>query len=282
MNLGTRITVTACHVVLRPQVALQFSSLAGNDWRGALGTVLPFEFFRPAWPDGPSGWRNAPSPFVLRTHELDGRRIEAGEEFELAFHLFDQHAWDPLHEAIVALGRTGVARHADDPERRVPFDVGEVRRESVLLPFDITDESVSGVSLEFVTPTELKGQTRGEAPLFSVLVDRLRDRFLAIASFYDEYLPEGRALGTGAADVRIEHAVGGWVDGERRSTRTGQQHPLSGWRGQVRYSGECGPFLTLLRAGWWLGAGRHTVWGFGCFRIKSEDADQVGSSEARG
>lgn len=55
------------------------------------------------------------------------------------------------------------------------------------------------------------------------------------------------------------------VDVERRSTRTGQRHPLGGFAGEVEYRGELSQLIPFIRAGEWTGVGRQTVWGKGQF-----------------
>jgi hypothetical protein len=57
-------------------------------------------------------------------------------------------------------------------------------------------------------------------------------------------------------ELRDEHA-------SRRSSRTGQVHPLGGFTGEAEYRGELAEFLPYLRAARWTGVGRQTVWGKG-------------------
>jgi len=49
----------------------------------------------------------------------------------------------------------------------------------------------------------------------------------------------------------------------RRSSRTGQTHTIGGFTGSAIYAGELTEFMPFLRAAWWTGVGRHTVWGNG-------------------
>jgi hypothetical protein len=54
---------------------------------------------------------------------------------------------------------------------------------------------------------------------------------------------------------------------ERRSSRTGQRHPLGGFIGEAEYEGDLlHEFLPILRAAQWTGIGRQTVWGKGEIR----------------
>jgi hypothetical protein len=56
------------------------------------------------------------------------------------------------------------------------------------------------------------------------------------------------------------------VEAERRSSRTGQVHPIGGFTGMAEYEGELGEFLPCLEAAAFTGVGRHTVWGNGEIR----------------
>jgi CRISPR/Cas system endoribonuclease Cas6 (RAMP superfamily) len=54
---------------------------------------------------------------------------------------------------------------------------------------------------------------------------------------------------------------------QRRSSRTGQTHSLSGFVGTATYEGPFGIFLPLLEIGRWTGVGRQTVWGKGEIQV---------------
>jgi hypothetical protein len=53
------------------------------------------------------------------------------------------------------------------------------------------------------------------------------------------------------------------VDAMRRSSRTGQVHPIGGFVGEAEYEGELGEFVPYLKVAKWTGVGRQTVWGKG-------------------
>jgi hypothetical protein len=53
------------------------------------------------------------------------------------------------------------------------------------------------------------------------------------------------------------------TDVERRSSRTGQVHPIGGFIGEAEYEGNLTEFVSYLRAARWTGVGRQTVWGKG-------------------
>ena len=66
---------------------------------------------------------------------------------------------------------------------------------------------------------------------------------------------------------------------DRRSTRTGQVHPLGGFAGWAEYEGELAEFLPWLRAAYWTGVGRHTVWGYGAISIEELNKEALGKPE---
>ncbi len=66
-SAGTVFRFLRCSCLCQSPLPLRFSAAgAGNDLRGALGHVLPEEWFRPRVDTGPSGLRDWPRPFVLR------------------------------------------------------------------------------------------------------------------------------------------------------------------------------------------------------------------------
>jgi len=57
------------------------------------------------------------------------------------------------------------------------------------------------------------------------------------------------------------------VEVERRSSRTGQIHPLGGFVGEAEYEGDLAEFVPFLSAAKWTGVGRQTVWGKGVIEL---------------
>jgi hypothetical protein len=228
-----------------------------------------------------------PRPFVFRAAHLDGRRVAPGEDFFFDVNLFDTQ--EPLIAYFVAsfaqLAREGmgphrgravlekvtsVAPHAgklvfDGPARRFHEPVEP-------LALDLTPDAVrvGRLRIEFVTPTEIKGGDQVVAkPEFGALFARARDRLSALRGLYGEgSLPiDFRAMGERAAAVRMTRCDLRHVQGERRSGRTGQVHPLGGFIGVAEYEGDLGEFVPILSAAEWTGVGRQTVWGKGAIRV---------------
>lgn len=235
---------------------------AGNVFRGALGTILTTT----RWPDPPSGLAHPPRPFVLRAAHLDGRRVEPGEAFSLDVHVFDLRA--PLPEIFVRAFAEW-ARVGLGPRRgRVEF-LGPVE-EGADVKLDLTGGAeASKCSLLFRTPTELKGNPFRDAVPFGVLFARVRDRIGALRSLYGEGpLPiDFRTLRGRAGLVRTVHCDLEYREVWRRSSRTGAVHGIGGVTGRVDYEGALTEFLPYLRAAWWTGVGRHTVWGNGAIEV---------------
>ena len=96
----------------------------------------------------------------------------------------------------------------------------------------------------------------------------MRDRVCALSRFYNGY-----NLDVPLADLSADSTQVKLIDAsmlhnkaERRSSRTGQRHPLGGFTGTAVYEGELGRFLPWLEAAYWTGVGRQTVWGKGAIR----------------
>ena len=231
---------------------------AGNTLRGALGMLLPAAVFSPkSGGGGPSGLADSPRPFVVRAAHLDGRTIARDAEFHFDVHLFDMR--DALRQVFMdACARLGKAALLAAESDHISIDLNG------------SGEHAARVCVRFVTPTELKG---GPEPEFGILFARLRDRISTLRALYGPGPLEidFRAMGERAARVRLTHCELAWHEAERRSSRTGQTHPIGGFTGVAEYDGDLGEFLPYLRAGAWTGAGRQTVWGKGeiCFQLCS-------------
>lgn len=211
--------------------------------------------------DHPSGLAELPRPFVFRASHLDGRTIGAGSRFHFDIHLFDLR--QPLDryftDAFARLGSEGLG-----PGR------GRVElREALLTPAScsLAPEAASRVRVRFVAPTELKPAGK---PEFAVLYARLRDRISTLRAVYGpgRLDIDFRASADEAALIRSVRYKLEWEKVERRSSRTGQTHPLGGFVGEAEYEGELARFLPYLRLGQFVGVGRQTVWGKGEIEVE--------------
>jgi CRISPR/Cas system endoribonuclease Cas6 (RAMP superfamily) len=141
-----------------------------------------------------------------------------------------------------------------------------------LLQFPLCGAERTGrVTIHFVTPTELK--SRGsviEEPGFAVLIERLAERVATLGRLYQHWPPwDYRDLLERSRAVRLIDWNWEYEHRERRSSRTGERHPVGGFTGSAIYEGPIGVFLPLLEIGRWTGVGRQTVWGKGEIRVKS-------------
>jgi hypothetical protein len=244
---------------------------AGNVLRGALGGVLEtcrLAYRLPAATPVrlPSGFKEPPLPFVLRVAHLDGRRFEPGELFAVDVHVFDLHArlFEMFEEAFANLSHAGLG-----PGRGAVELLRPAKTSVVEIDLGRRAESARRIRVFFRAPTELKGNpSRDELP-FGVLFARIRDRIATLCSLYgDQPLAiDFPALGDRANQVRTISCDLKSHDVSRLSSRTGAVHGIGGFTGTMEYEGDLAEFLPYLRAAWWTGAGRHTVWGNGVIEV---------------
>ena len=232
---------------------------------------------------GPSGFAERPRPFVLRAHHLDGRSLDSGESFFFDVHLFDltDAVRSYFIQALSQLADEGLGagrKHArlqsveqislDDEGRGCVWNGGKVAPmiEPSTLRLAGDGIPVRSARVRFVTPTELKFQSTAAArPEFAILFARIRDRVSALRAFYGP-APldiDFRAMGERASRVEMTRCELREEHARRRSSRTGQVHPLGGFTGEAEYRGDLAEFLPYLRAARWTGVGRQTVWGKG-------------------
>lgn len=265
---------------------------AGNVFRGAFGITLrrvcckpdcvsasscdirarcPYaRLFEPRGTDGPSGLADWPRPFVMRAAALDGTSFEPGQAFSLDMHVFD------LELPVAALLAQTWARLAEEGigPARGRFDLKEPLAAAPVEVNLSTAAPADHIRVQFLTPTELKGagELRRE-PEFAILFARLRDRISTLRRLYQQGPLEidFRAMAARAGQVRLTASELHWETSERFSTRTRQSHPLGGMAGWAEYAGDLGEFVPYLRAGYWTGVGRQTVWGKGVIRCDGMD-----------
>ncbi len=223
----------------------------------------------------PSGLAEFPRPFVFRAHHVDGRQIDPGEHFHFDAHLFDvrEPSLPYFRQAFSQLAGEGIGPGRGRAEligvealdlHGAPSAPVRESDQTPPLEIDLEDRAISArsIRIRFATPTELKG---GDRPEFPVLAARIRDRVSTMRAIYG-HGPldiDFRGFGERAAQVKMSRCDIQWVEGSRRSTRTRRTHPLGGFTGEAEYEGDLTEFLPYLRAAYWTGAGRQTVWGKG-------------------
>jgi CRISPR-associated endoribonuclease Cas6 len=216
---------------------------------------------------------------------LDGRSFAAGKRFHFDLNLFDTEtpAVAYLVLAFAQLAREGLGPHRGkveltsvmqlsvqgEPSATV-YENGSMMVQQNIPPLELnlaqTEEAVGRLLVRFVTPTELKsGHQIAPTPEFGILLARVRDRISTLRELYGGGALDidFRAFGERAAAVRMTRCAIRDVDVMRRSSRTGQVHPIGGFVGEVEYEGELAEFVPYLKVAKWTGVGRQTVWGKG-------------------
>ena len=232
---------------------------AANVLRGAFGMALDPALFSPRLADGPSGLADPPRPFVFRCSHLDGVTVQAGASFHFHLNLFLPEARDTVVRAFAG----GIRGRAE---------LRNASGEVVAIDLSPRAGAASGVRVEFLTPTELKQDGRVvDRPEFVVLFARIRDRVSALRALYGPgpLAIDFAAMGAQAAAIAMTACDLRPVDVERRSSRTGQTHPIGGFVGSAEYEGELAEFLPYLEAARWTGVGRQAVWGKGEIAVAS-------------
>lgn len=267
----------------RDRIAFPAES-AGNVLRGWFGHALrkaaPVEYERIFEPGaagrGPSGLANWPRPFVFRARHLNGRTTEPGERFWFGVNVFDLRTPTIVHfeAAFAHLASVGMG-----PLRGRADLMGVETAEAVSVPLGPGPEGVHRIQVEFRSPTELKGGDAEltEQPDFAVLFGRARDRISTLRALYGAgpLDIDFRSIGERASAVRLTRSELTHVTAYRRSSRSGQVHPLGGFVGVAEYEGALSEFLPYLEAAHWTGVGRQCVWGKG--EIATEVADDYSS-----
>jgi hypothetical protein len=233
-----------------------------------------------------------PRPFVFRASHLDGRIVPPGETFSFDLNVFDLR--DPAFAYFIltfaelvreGLGpRRGRASLVEalqlDADRRPAarlYDGTAFRLEAAPAPLVIAlaDDGaapVRRVRVRFATPMELKaGAQLASRPEFPILFARIRDRLSTLRALYGDGPLEidFKGMGERAAAVRMTRCEVRQVAAERRSSRTGQVHPIGGFVGEAEYAGDLTEFVPYLKAAGWTGVGRQTVWGKGEIEVLS-------------
>ncbi|MEN6603075.1 MAG: CRISPR system precrRNA processing endoribonuclease RAMP protein Cas6, partial [Bryobacteraceae bacterium] len=237
--------------------------MPANVIRGFLGASLfatpaYARLFAPRNESGPSGFRDAPRPFVLRAAHLDGVTVSRGEPFYVDVHLFlpGSEAADEVKNAFTRWARA---------------ELRDAAVEQVSIPLISPPASITKLRVRFLTPTELKsGAQIAARPGFSVLFARARDRVSTLRAVYGNGPLDIDFAGMAerAARVRMAACDVRHTSVERLSKGTGQRHPMGGFTGTATYEGEMAEFLPILRAAEWTGVGRQTVWGNGAIVLE--------------
>src|SRR3954452_701476 len=214
---------------------------AANILRGALCLTLDPSLFSPRAVAGPSGLADPPRPFVFRCRHLDGATFAPGAAFHFDLNLFALDARD----AVIAAFAQSALCHGRADFRSATGD-------PLSLDLSPRSDAPGRLRVDFLTPTELKPVNH---PDFPVLFARIRDRVSSLRALYGAgpLAIDFAALGARAAAVATTRCDLHPVDVERRSSRTGQTHPIGGFLGSAEYEGPLAEFLPYLEAARWTG-----------------------------
>lgn len=248
---------------------MHFGKTAANTLRGAFGYALreiatDEEFariFAPAAVGGhPSGLADLPRPFVFRSSHLNGITVGAGECFHFDVHVFDTRRLAmaimvPAFERMAVKSRMEMCSQTAEP---------------VVLSLVPGADAVEAITVEFLTPTELKsGEEVAPEPAFPILFARVRDRICTLQALYGSGPMDidFRAMADRASAVRMTASDIHLCRAARRSSRTGQRHPIGGFAGSAEYEGPLTEFIPWLETAAFTGVGRQTTWGKGEIRV---------------
>ncbi len=228
--------------------------------RGALGMRLGGDLFSPSSSGcGPSGLADWPRPFVIRARHLDGVTVQSGEVFHFDLNVFSAET-DAFIGAFSKILRDGIG------PGRGSAELAEVQKATHSIDLHPRAAAPSDILVNFLSPTELKHEGGiAVRPEFPILFARIRDRVSTLRALYGPGpLPiDFEAIAARSASVRMANCEIRSIENSRRSTRTGQSHPLGGFVGHAIYRGDLAEFLPWLEAAQWTGVGRQTVWGKG-------------------
>ena len=204
---------------------------------------------------------------------MDGQTFAPGTSFHLDVHLFDLRDPGAVHFvnafSLHRRARLTLVEQLDAGDRLLGRIWEGGKCASLFEPASVplaANGPVSSLGIRFLSPTELKCHGGlAERPEFPVLFGRIRDRISTLRALYGDGPLEidFREMAARASTIEMTRCQVTSARTERRSSRTGQVHPLGGFMGEAEYRGDLGEFLPYLRAACWTGVGRQTVWGKG-------------------
>ncbi len=128
------------------------------------------------------------------------------------------------------------------------------------------------LSLTFLTPTRISyNNALTGNPEFHILVRNLLRRLSLIAYFHcdvDMTHWDFRGIIEMAKEVKVKQNSLRWFDWERYSARQNTRMKLGGFIGDITFEGNINPFMSLIRVGELIHAGKGTTFGLGKYEVK--------------
>lgn len=149
------------------------------------------------------------------------------------------------------------------------YSNGLLKNESNLYPIIIPSKPISYIKLDFLTETTIKvnGQFI-EKPDFGAIIKRIRDRVASLAVFFGiKWEADFIQIGKLAEMVKTLEDNTYWNEKTRFSKRNNVKHDMSGFIGDISFTGDISPFIELLLLGELVHVGKGAVFGNGFYKI---------------
>jgi len=136
----------------------------------------------------------------------------------------------------------------------------------------IPSDKIDDITLRFITPLRMKyNRDLVVIPEFHILIRHLLRRLGLLYYFHcgnNESSWNHREIISHAQTIKIVSSSLRWFDWQRYSSRQNTKMKLGGLVGEITYRGNLKPYITILRAGEILHAGKNTSFGLGKYEIK--------------
>lgn len=260
---------------------------------------LYMALFEPTPPPGyhdAGKFQQAPRPYVLNPPLIKRQVFHPGEDLDFEMVLFGQAtaALPYFIYIFQEIGRRGLGpkrglyellqvSHLNHKKLFKVFD----STTSTLAPFNpetgppeplLEDQSITQVSLTFLTPLRLKAKGDLVTCLtFPILFERLTQRLALLAGIYNSPRTQELdfiSLTAKAKNVAVARDEMHWHDWERYSRRQDAAMKFGGLAGKITFSGPLGPFMPYLRLGEAVNVGQATTFGLGRYRLRVEVSDE--------
>lgn len=182
------------------------------------------------------------------------------------------------------MGKYGMGKHkqrfeviktqyyAGDQQEWKTFDRIKPPENTMLFTPDETALS-NPVTLHFYTPTNILSKKRTTKSLsFEVIIRALLRRYSLLSTvFQDTPLKlDFPSIIQASKEIQCIHSDLSFHYLVRYSRRQSDSIHMNGVIGSVKYEGDFSPFRELLTMGQYIGIGKHTIFGFGKYRINTD------------